>query len=484
MLARVAIHLAPRKLANAIGEHLNADPDILVHILPHTKAPWECIAGQNIDLLILGASNRFGPAPDLIAELSGLPDSPSLILISDSTDPEERAAFVAAGCDAVLDPDLSPSHYTEAVDTLLAKRVSLTEETTPERVVGQPRLRDFVSKSTAMQTFMEMVRRVAGSQSSLLILGETGVGKERLARAIHAEGPRAAKPFVAVNCGALNEHLLESEIFGHEQGAFTGATRSRRGCFELAHTGTLFLDELAEMPRHLQVKLLRAIQEREILRVGGETPIPVDVRIMAATNRKIQDEVATGRFREDLYYRLSVVTLTIPALRERTEDIPEIVESYIHYLRPRTGCNVYTIAPDALAALQQYDWPGNVRELINIVERAMLLCSGAEIRLRDLPLPLASATNGSAPEVDAIHAALPFYCANPDELFRLPLKDARKQVQAAFEAEYLHRLLTHTRGRVGDTAHLAGIEARSLYQKMKQYGFAKEDFRATRHSPD
>jgi transcriptional regulator with PAS, ATPase and Fis domain len=227
------------------------------------------------------------------------------------------------------------------------------------------------------------------------------VGKERLARAIHAESRRSKGPFVAVNCAALSESLLESEPFGHEEGAFTGATRSHRGCFEIAHKGVIFLDEIGELPNHLQVKLLRALQDREITRVGSEQSFQVDVRMMAATNRDPREEVKTKRLREDLYYRLNVVTLTIPPLRQRSEDIPDIVASYLPWLRPRVGRDVTSIAPEALEALAHYSWPGNVRELINVIERAMLLCEGEQIRLADLPdtirLPQAGSGTRASP---------------------------------------------------------------------------------------
>ena len=195
-----------------------------------------------------------------------------------------------------------------------------------ERPEERYSLNDFVLVSPAMQRFVAVARRVVAADSSLLILGETGVGKERLARAIHAESPRARGPFVAVNCGALPEGLLESELFGHERGAFTGAVASRKGHFELAHEGTIFLDEIGEMPLHLQVKLLRVLEERRLQRVGGQRPIAIDVRVMAATNRDLEAEMGAGRFRNDLYYRLAVVTLTLPPLRDRAEDIPDLVE--------------------------------------------------------------------------------------------------------------------------------------------------------------
>jgi len=317
-----------------------------------------------------------------------------------------------------------------------------------------------------MQRFLSLARRVVPSESALLVLGETGVGKERLARAIHAEGPRAGGPFLAVNCGALPESLLESELFGHEEGAFTGATRAHRGYFEMAHRGTLFLDEIGEMPLHVQVKLLRVLEDRRVLRVGGERAISVDVRVMAATNRELEADVVSRRFRSDLYYRLAVVTLTVPPLRERREDVPLLVRHYIEYFRALVGRPVTGVSANAMAALAAYDWPGNVRELINVVERAVLLAPGAEVRVSDLPpgiVGLAGAAAGAG-------ASLPL--ADDDWLER-PLVQAR----AAFEARYVAATLAATKGRVSEAARRAGVNPRTLFDLMRRHGLAKEAFK-------
>jgi transcriptional regulator with PAS, ATPase and Fis domain len=324
---------------------------------------------------------------------------------------------------------------------------------------------DFAAKSPAMAKFVKMIPKVAKTNSSVLILGETGVGKERLAHVLHRESPRSNGPFIAIHCGALAETLLESELFGHEQGAFTGATKSHRGCFELAHQGSIFLDEVGEMPLHLQSKLLRVLESHEIRRVGGEKSIPVDVRIMAATNRDLEDDARIKQFRKDLYYRLNVMSLTIPPLRERKEDIPELVESYIDYLGSRIGCPVAGIAKEALESLCKYSWPGNVRELINIIERAMLLCENDIITNEDLPKSII--------EQEVLYETVSW----PDEMMSQPLKKARKNIIENFERDYFTNLLCSTYGRVGEAAKKAGIDTRSLYEKMKKYGLNKKDFR-------
>ena len=324
-----------------------------------------------------------------------------------------------------------------------------------------------------MREFLRLARKVVDADSSLLLLGETGTGKERLARAVHEEGRRRGGPFVAVNCGAFPETLLESELFGHEQGAFTGATQARKGYFEQADEGTLFLDEIGELPLHLQVKLLRALEERRVRRLGAERQMPVDVRLMAATNRDLEQEVEANRFRRDLYYRLAVVTLTLPPLRERVEDIPVLIETYVEQFRVALNRPIRGIQPTALAALTRYGWPGNVRELINVVERAVLLSPGPEIGVADLPRAIS--TPGAGVSVQG--AARP---AEPAAWRGKPLGEARREVVGAFEKAYLTDLLRATGGRIGETARQAGLSERSLYELMRRHGLRKEVFRPAR----
>ncbi len=244
---------------------------------------------------------------------------------------------------------------------------------------------EIVGQSAALQRVFELIEKVAPTESTVLILGESGTGKELVARAIHARSRRREGPFVPVNCGAIPEELLESELFGYERGAFTGANRSKPGRFELANGGTIFLDEVAEMSPKLQVKLLRILQERTVERLGGEKPVPVDIRIIAATNRNLEAEVAAGRFREDLYFRLNVIPIEIPPLRERREDIPLLVEHFLKKFCEREEVPLKKLSEKALARLQSYHWPGNVRELENLIERLVILTEGEVIEEEDLP---------------------------------------------------------------------------------------------------
>ncbi|MFO7897747.1 MAG: sigma-54 dependent transcriptional regulator [Planctomycetota bacterium] len=472
MLARVVLAVqkpALRKKLRAALKH----PDVLVSIVTSKRLSWENVANENADLAVVDEAVIPEPVDKTVRRFRDLRDSPEVIVVSEAHDPEVEGELLAAGCRAVLSADLRVDSLADVIEALVAERRERAASGLLAREpLAEPRLTDFVSESPAMAAFMRTARRVVPSDISLLILGETGVGKERLAMAIHAEGPRTEGPFVAVNCGALPETLLESELFGHEEGAFTGATRDRRGMFELAHRGTVFLDEIGDMPRHLQVKLLRVLQEHTIRRLGSEKTIAIDVRVMAASNRDIEADVEAGRFRKDLYYRLGVVTLAIPPLRARREDIPALVDSYLAYLQTQVGRDVTGITDEALEALTRYAWPGNVRELINIVERAMLLCEDDTIALNDLPHAIRR-LGPSVVEADD----LPGVAALPADWLTRPIEHGRQQVIAGFERAYLQTVLREEEGRVGRTAKRAGIQPRSLYDKMKKYGLRKEDFK-------
>ncbi len=472
MLIRVAIAIDPPELRDAIAAVVH-ETDFLVTVLKN-KSPLHILGKEPCDFLIASESRLHLPPEDIAGLAAKIPEPPVLILIVDEENDERRAELLACGCDAVLHSGLPRNRLLEALRTILHKR---SEKQTAvlhnnRRRLDEPRLSDFVSGSPTMLAFLNLARRVVRSDSTLLILGETGVGKERLALAIHAEGPRANAPFIPVNCAALPDSLLESELFGHEQGAFTGATRTRRGAFELAHRGTIFLDEIGDMPLPLQVKLLRVLQDRKFVKIGGEHPIQVDVRVMAATNRDLAADVEAGLFRRDLYYRLGVVTLMIPPLRERREDIARLVESYVRYLAPRIGVEEKRVDPEALKVLAGYGWPGNVRELINVLERALLLSDGAAIRREDLPDEIGGTktTRFAGPcRVCGARAA--------QEWLALPWREARRHLLECGEREYLQGLLQQSQGKIAPAARMAGMTTRALYDKMQKYELVKESFK-------
>ena len=476
MLLKVAVQVGSVPLRERL-ERLCENLDVELEALSGRSLDLQNVARAACDLLLIGKKFLRQPASSVMQSLRLLPENPWMVVLEEDLPEPDAARLIAAGVEAVLSPRLPDEHLAEALRSILDKRRAFLAAARHQRPM--PSLDDFVSVSPAMQAFLDVVRRVVPTDASLLILGETGVGKEHLARAIHAASPRANGPWIAVNCAALPETLLESELFGHEEGAFTGAVRTHRGSFELAHRGTLFLDEIGEMPLHLQVKLLRVLQEHAVRRLGSERTITVDVRVMAATNRDLVADVEAGRFRRDLFFRLGVITLIVPPLRERREDIPALVESHLRYLRTRVNRPVTGITPEALAALQRYNWPGNVRELMNVLERAMLLCSGTQITLNDLPHAIRNNPNNDAGTNQS--AQPPGTTQPPGEWSNRAWEEVRRTELERIERAYFTALLRQTGGRVGEAARRAGITPRALFEKMRRHGLRKEDFR--KHVP-
>jgi two-component system, NtrC family, response regulator AtoC len=437
---------------------------------------WEGLSRHGCDLLVIDRPALPEPAEQVVATIRKLPDRPEVILVQDDEDPVGRAKILSAGGLAVLNLGLADDMLGPALATMVARRREVLLPRATDVAEPPRHIDDFSAASPAMTELLNLARRVARADSSLLILGETGVGKEWLARSIHGEGFRSQGPFVAVNCAAVPEALLESELFGHEKGAFTGSVRTRRGTFELAHRGTLFLDEVADLPVHLQAKLLRVLEERRIQRLGSETSIPLDVRIMAATNRDLDRALEEGVFREDLYFRLSVVTLRIPPLRQRREDIAPLAHSYLERFSQQLGRPGLVMRQEVVDALEAYAWPGNVRELINVMERAVLLCRGPDVVLEDLPPAVnraRPAATGEATDTPGMDVARRL----GEDWLAQPLKVVRERMVEELERSYLSAHLERSGGRIAPTAAAAGIDPRSLYSKMRRYGLRKERFR-------
>jgi len=311
---------------------------------------------------------------------------------------------------------------------------------------------DIIGKSAPMKALMDMLAMVAPSEATVLISGQSGTGKELIARALHYNSPRRERPLVTVNCAALAESLLESELFGHEKGAFTGADRRREGRFKQADGGTIFLDEIGETSSRMQAKLLRVLQEKEVQRVGSEAVLPVDVRVVAATNRDLDKDVTAGRFREDLFYRLNVMHLTIPPLRERPEDIPLLAQHFLDRYARRNRKTVKGFAPLAMDMLLKYDWPGNVRELENAVERAVILLSGEHVTDKHLPLRIVRQHPGHDPEENTA----------PDAT------DGTRTLED-LEKDAIVATLAATDGNKSETARRLGISRKTLHNKLKAY---------------
>jgi DNA-binding NtrC family response regulator len=375
------------------------------------------------------------------------PDLAVVIMTAYATVDTAVAAMKLGAYDYLVKP-FDPEELSLMMQKIVSQQALVRENAVLRQALKREyRFRDLLSKSPAMQSVFELARTAARSSSTILVLGESGSGKEVLARAIHQESPRAEKPFVAVSCAALTETLLESELFGHEKGAFTGAIARRKGKFESAHEGTLFLDEVGDISTKLQLDLLRVLETRRFHRIGGNENIDVDVRIIAATNRDLQKAVHENRFREDLFYRLNVIPITIPPLRERREDIPLLVEHFIERLGVEMKKRIDGVSAEAMTALMEHDWPGNVREIRNILERGAVVASGPVIQLADLGLPTRSEP-----------APRPGTLASLEEV----------------ERRHVSAVLAHTGGNVSQSARILGIDRVTLYNKMKKWGLRRD----------
>lgn len=338
--------------------------------------------------------------------------------------------------------------------TLEKENDSLRSRMATEGQFGQ-----MIGRTAEMRRAFEMADRVAPADSTVLILGESGTGKDLMAQEIHARSPRAQKAYVAVNCAALPETLIESELFGYERGAFTGAAQQKKGKFELASGGTLFLDEIGDMNPVTQAKVLRALENRTIERLGGSQPIPVDVRVISATHRNLPAEIRAGKFREDLFYRLRVVTIELPPLRAHKEDIPVLTESFLQMHGARLG-RTARLTREALAALERYDWPGNVRELKNALERSLVLCRADELGVEDLPREVVSGEGALRKNSDG---------ANENGFDEKDFREAKRK----FEVAYITKQLAEHHWNVSRTAATIGLHRQSLQEKLRELGIRR-----------
>jgi DNA-binding NtrC family response regulator len=374
------------------------------------------------------------------------PDASVIIMTAYATVDTAVKAIKIGAYDYLVKP-LRPEELSSMMERLIAQQSLMRENVLLKKALKrQYSFQNFLSKSKKVQDLFDTAKAAADSASTILILGESGTGKEVLARAIHEESPRRLGPFVAVSCAALTESLLESELFGHEKGAFTGAVSQKRGKFELAHGGTLFLDEIGDISPKLQLDLLRALEDRRFYRVGGTEPIDVDVRIVAATNRDLRKAIDEGTFRDDLYYRLNVINITLPPLRERKEDIPMLVDHFLEQLGVETGKRVEGISADTMDLLVAYDWPGNVRELKNVLERGAVLVQGPIIEPGDLGLPL--------PEGDET--------------------DEGTESLREMERRHILKVLNEHGWNITRSAQTLGIDRVTLYHKIKKYDLKEQ----------
>ncbi len=406
------------------------------------------LAERAFDLMLLDLVMPETDGLQFLHALKDLPHRPVVVMISGNATIPNAVAATRAGVYDFIEKPIAKEKLLLTVKNALAQH-RLAEENARlrrELAAGFAMLGD----SPALQRVREQIRRVAPTTTRVLILGESGTGKELAARALHEASERSRAAFIKVNCAAIPENLIESELFGHEKGAFTGATTPREGKFELADHGTLFLDEVGDMSLKVQAKVLRVLQEGEFERVGGSVTRRVDVRVIAATNKNLEEEVRRGRFREDLWYRLNVVPLVMPPLRERQSDIPLLIEHFVARFCQENGFKRKQVSPEAIAKLTQYPWPGNIRELKNAIERLVIMTPHETITPADLPLSLQTPQSGLRPAV--------------------PLGTSLDEVRKQAERDYIRACLQSVEGNVTRAAQWLGVERSHLYKKMKALG--------------
>ncbi len=416
------------------------------------KEALQHLKKTKVDFVICELPEVKEEAISFIDEIRRSNSKSAIVVLSKGLDAQTEVSIVQHGADEIV------SLPCKGEDLLLAckkvrerERAQLVKDADRSQTSKRYSFSNIIANSPGMKDIFENVRKVADYRTTVLLQGESGTGKELIARAIHYNSNRKNKAFIAINCGAIPENLLESELFGHKRGAFTDATRDKLGLFQEANGGTVLLDEIGELPVHLQVKLLRVLQENEIRPVGAAESIPIDVRIIAATLRDLEEDILDGRFRDDLYYRLNVLSLRIPALRERKEDIPLLVQHFIKENNERLGLPVYGIADDALETLKKHPWPGNIRELENCVERAMILTEKDVITLESLPRSISSSENS-------------------DDFVELPDDELSiKRHSRRLEETLIKRALEKTDGNRTHAAKLLEISHRTLLYKLKEY---------------
>ncbi len=415
------------------------------------------LQSDEFDLVISDIRMPGMSGMDLLDRMPELAPATLLVLITAHGSTESAVDAMRHGAYDYLTKPCSVDEIRVVVEKALEKRSLSTENTRLRRQLRERPLPELLGKSECMETVFELLRRVAPTRTNLLISGESGTGKDLVARAIHGLSDRRDRALVAVNCGAIPENLLESELFGHVRGSFTGAISNKMGLFEAADGGTLFLDEIGELPLPLQVKVLRAIQDRTFRRVGGTTDIRVDVRILCATNRILTEELKAGRFREDLFYRLNVIEVPLPALRERLEDIPELVRTFVARYAKELDRDVLDVDPEVLAALERYAFPGNVRELENLMERAVTLARGEHVTLACLPPSVLD------PPREGGSTQLP------------PPGVDLNQLLADYESRLLLAALERSGGVKKKAASLLGISFRSFRYRLEKLALDSRD---------
>lgn len=444
-----------RRILAAAGHESIATTD------PHEAL--ELLERERPDLLLTDLRMPSMDGIDLLRRAHEIDPSLPVIMLTAYATIESAVATVREGAFDYLAKPFTLDQLVVSVERALAqRRLTLENKNLRDQLQQTFGFENIVGRSAALHRALELVRKAARSEANVLVLGESGTGKELVARAIHANSPRAKYPFVPVDCASLPENLLESELFGHEKGAFTGAGAAKLGLMETADRGTLFLDEIGELPQGLQAKLLRAIQERRIRRVGGTREIAVDVRVVSATNRNLRELAARGEFREDLFYRVNVIDIVLPPLRDRKGDVTLLAYIFLrNFTEGREGPQGFTA--EALELLEAYDWPGNIRELRNVVERACALADADMISPADFPAHLAARPPRSA---ESLTPASP---AAHDDTLKLTLKEAKERWVGQLEASYVAEVLRREGGNVSQAARAAGVDRKTLHRLLNKH---------------
>jgi DNA-binding NtrC family response regulator len=448
---------------------INLGPKYAVRTCGDAARAMEILKGEEVSLLVTDMKMPGMSGLGLLREVRrSSPDLPVIIMTAYGTVESAVQAMKEGAADYILKPIKMDEMEVLIEKTLQVSRLEDENRDMRLELKSIYGTENIIGAHPLMAGVIELIRQVADTKTTVLIQGESGTGKELVARAIHVGSERASRPFVVINCAAIPGTLLESELFGHEKGAFTGALRTKKGRLEVADRGTLFLDEIGEMPRELQVKILRVMEEQKFQRVGGTEEIEVDNRIIAATNRDLKQAVEAGSFREDLYYRLKVITISIPPLRERREDIPLLVDHFLRKHRANLRKKANRVSAEALQLLTGYAWPGNVRELENALVRALVLCAGEIIGPRDLPEEI----RGGGGEGKTGETGTPV----DREKLKQMKKEIQRKVKAEMERKFVVEALRSGKGNVLRSAAKVGMDRRQFQNLIKKYGISKEDF--------
>jgi len=438
-------------MLNSLHKILSQYNDMSISTSSDAAAALKLVAQEKFDLIITDLKMGEISGIQILKEaLSKHPDT-KVIVISGYGTIEASVEAMQEGAIDFLEKPFTSKKLFDVLDQAF-QQSSKGDMETGEEAESAAGFQGLIYKSEKIQRVISLVKKVSAGDVNILITGESGTGKELIARAIHNLSNRRLNPFIPVNCGALPENLFESELFGHERGAFTGAVKTKPGLIEFANNGTFFFDEIGDLSLPLQVKLLRMLEDRQIRRVGGHKEIDINIRVIAATNKDLAERVKESKFREDLYYRLNTIQIHIPPLRERTADILPLAYHYLNELSGKNNRLVQRFSSEAENALEQYNWPGNVRELQNMVSRAYYLCASRIIQKADLPLP------DSGKKI-----------ALEDHMFDMNYKEAKEYVLERFEVEYLTHQLRKNNGNISQTAQACGIDRRSIHRLINKY---------------